>query len=375
MPTRSLLAFAFFPVFAACAATVVPSRWTDTRGEPLTRDTAYPVLRGQVRAVAVAPSNPSIVILAGSFGLGRSEDGGASWRLLSELSSVRDQGIAALAIAAENADRIYAAKPAIAGFATDPAQGYGLRRSDDGGRTWTNISAGLPGLELRFLAPDPKRADRLYVTVDGKGVFRSDDAGGRWVKASAGLEHPYFSSLTLDPSTPDLLYVSNTSSQLFRSEDGGASWRELTEAPRLGLTGCLSADGERLLLGNRDGLYVSADGGARWSRLGPEFEGRSLRQVFSAGPRELLVVAAATGGGATELWRSSDGAESFEELSERSPPGLRLSAIAAGPGLAALYSEGIPGGPGQKSGLYKSVDGGRTWTNTYYGAPEAGGQP
>ena len=84
----------------------------------------------------------------------------------------------------------------------------GTYRSDDGGRTWVEITGGLPSDFGYAIACDPFDPDTVFqipessshlrATVDGRlRVFRSTDAGRSWASASAGLpqQHAYVTVL------------------------------------------------------------------------------------------------------------------------------------------------------------------------------------
>jgi hypothetical protein len=50
-------------------------------------------------------------------------------------------------------------------------QSRGIFRSTDGGRTWTDISAGLPDLVFPLVVLDPGVPDHLFAAVRGQGVW------------------------------------------------------------------------------------------------------------------------------------------------------------------------------------------------------------
>jgi len=59
-------------------------------------------------------------------------------------------------------------------------------RSDDGGATWTDCTAGLPNIPKNAVVVDPANSDRVWVGAD-VGVYESRDAGRTWSAFSAGL--------------------------------------------------------------------------------------------------------------------------------------------------------------------------------------------
>ena len=122
----------------------------------------------------------------------------------------------------------------------------GLFRTGDGGRTWTDISAGLPFHRnpvstLVCVAADPARPERLYAGFIGEGLWRSDDTGAHWIKVFP-LDDRLFNASTIAVGGPgnDDLYVaceplglSPCQPALLHSADGGRAWTDLYD-PALG---------------------------------------------------------------------------------------------------------------------------------------------
>ena len=61
-------------------------------------------------------------------------------------------------------------------------------RSDDGGSSWVDRTAGLPDLPINAIAIDPTDGDRIWVAAD-LGVYQSFDGGVTWADFSNGLPH------------------------------------------------------------------------------------------------------------------------------------------------------------------------------------------
>lgn len=120
----------------------------------------------------------------------------------------------------------------------------GVFRSTDGGATWHDATEGLPatfGFGLtRTPGPDgafflfPLSADLSRFPVNGRaGVYRSIDGGRAWSDSSAGLPESGFhtivlrDALTTDAADPAGVYLGTRSGEVWGSTDGGGSWNQL----------------------------------------------------------------------------------------------------------------------------------------------------
>ena len=215
--------------------------WQDVTGlnEHATR-AAWEPSRGifAVHSICIDRAAPGHMIVAISAGGAyRSEDGGRSWTpanrgVRAENFPERDVEVG------HNVHRIVIH----AGTGRLYRQCYnGSYRSDDGGRAWTEISAGLPSDFGYAIACDPNDADTVFqipesgadlrTTVDARlRVFRSRDGGGSWESASRGLPQRdvYVTvlreAMDTDDSAPCGVYFGTSTGHLFASPDGGDSW-------------------------------------------------------------------------------------------------------------------------------------------------------
>jgi hypothetical protein len=121
----------------------------------------------------------------------------------------------------------------------------GMYRSDDGGRSWISIEAGLPssfGFPVATHPRDPGTAWLVPLNGDSTGrhvpggamaVWRTRDAGASWAAQREGLPHAHAylgvlrRALATDRLAPAGVYVGTTSGSLFASADEGASWAEV----------------------------------------------------------------------------------------------------------------------------------------------------
>jgi photosystem II stability/assembly factor-like uncharacterized protein len=120
----------------------------------------------------------------------------------------------------------------------------GMHRSDDGGRSWTEISDGLP-TEFGFAAAThPHDKDTFYVVPLDPGhgrtmpegraaVWRTRDAGSNWQRLDDGLPQQdahlgvLREGMAIDAQDAPGLYFGTSTGQVFASVDEGDSWVEI----------------------------------------------------------------------------------------------------------------------------------------------------
>ncbi len=133
--------------------------------------------RAPLMSLAVDASDGSLLKVDG--GVFRSTDRGASWDPLPIPASLYPDRIRQVATTGVAPAILYAAGP-----------GAGMVRSDDGGRTWRAVGAGLPSQDIAAFAVHSFRPDTLYAWIPRQGVFRTEDGGGRWQKMDDGPPAP-----------------------------------------------------------------------------------------------------------------------------------------------------------------------------------------
>ncbi|HVA34113.1 MAG TPA: hypothetical protein VNG31_08205, partial [Candidatus Baltobacteraceae bacterium] len=241
----------------------------------------------QIGKIAVDPRNADVAYVAAlghqygpnaQRGIFKTTDGGKTWTKV--LYKDENTGAIDVVLDPSNADVVYAAlwqtrRPPWNVYPPSNGPGSGLYKSVDAGKTWTQLTNGLPahvghiGISISAAAPN-----RIYANVDSDaahgGIYRSDDAGATWTKtdgeARIWQRGWYFGGITADPKNPDLVYVMNTS--VYRSTDGGKSFTAILGDPTGDDYHALwidPADGTHMILSSDQGTVVSVDGAKTWS--------------------------------------------------------------------------------------------------------------
>ena len=346
-----------------------------------------------VWALAVDPTTmPSRLYAGTGAGLFRSTNAGRTWSAASTgrvLSSATrptpgppspSGAVTALAVDPTIPGTLYAA------FDT------GIFKSTDAGNTWINPSTGLPGGPTVFaLALDPRTPGTLYAGTGDGVVFKSVDGGSTWNAASTtGLSGAIVSSFAFDPSTPGTLFV-GMGGGVFKTIDGGDTWtatpvrdivfalaRDPTSPPGTLYAG--TAGGINSITGSGGGVLKSTDGGATWSAANTGLPDFATVTALALDPRALGKLYATSGGGGADVtgggvFKSINFGDTWSAASTGLPGGTIVSALGIDPtmpGTVYAGTDNLNGSGDGGSGVFKSMDGGNTWSAASTGLPGNG---
>lgn len=237
--------------------------------------------------------------------------------------------------------------------------------------------------------------DRWLMGTTGGGVWESDDNGASWTNISDGWFGGSIGAVAVAASDPNVIYVGEGSMDIrgntstgrgaWKSMDGGRSWTfiGLPEAGQIGRIEVHPKDHDLVYvaaLGHpfgknpERGVFRSGDGGATWEHVLAlsDSTGASDLTMDPTNPRILyagawrgerkpwaLISGSEEGG----VYKSADGGDSWTKLGGGLPAGLvgkvGVSASPADPDRVWAIVEAEPDG-----GVYRSDDAGETWTRT-----------
>ncbi len=223
----------------------------------------------------------------------------------------------------------------------------GVFKSIDSGANWTPIFDKYSVYSVGAIALDPTNANTIYVgtgesnpavdTYDGNGIYRSTDAGVTW--EHLGLENvKRMNRIVIDKNNPmhilvagsGSIFTNNTDHGIWRSVDGGQTWQHVLYVDNTTWGADIAMNPlhtDSLVCSMWDfgpsptsesAIYSSADSGATWSRLGPaqglpaSNDSTDRISLAYAPSRPSTIYAQIIGGAAMGyvgrgMWRSLDG--------------------------------------------------------------------
>ncbi len=158
------------------------------------------------------PSDPDTLV-AGAQRVYRSTDAAASW---SPISPKLGNRVSAVTVAPNQSRVIYAGT----------SDGH-VWVTPDTGKTWFDVSKGLPRAYVSDICIDPRNARRVYVSFGGWSpdrIWKSVDAGGTWQNVSDDLPPMPIQAIAVNPRNPSTVFVGTTIG-VFASDQGGKRWK------------------------------------------------------------------------------------------------------------------------------------------------------
>ncbi len=293
----------------------------------------------------------------------------------------------------------------------------GLWKTTDGGTSWTELFGELPVSTIGDIGVAPSNPNMIYVgtgeannrqsSTSGNGVYKSTDAGAHWTHL--GLDDTQaIARVVVHPTNPDIVYVAalghlfgpNEMRGVFKSVDGGKTWKKTlyvdadTGATDLAIDyknpkTLWAATYQRRRTGwgfngggPGSGLWQSTDGGDTWKRAtgnglpASPILGRIAVAISRSNPRVVMAqieVGASPGEGANVAddmgpIKQGDlvltaGQTNWSDNAPQPPQAGRGGGGGGGGGFGGGGRGGNQAPPDPaKSGIWRSEDGGRTWT-------------
>jgi photosystem II stability/assembly factor-like uncharacterized protein len=221
--------------------------------------------------------------------------------------------------------------------------GDGIYRSDDGGKSWSNL--GLKKSEhIGRVVIDPRDSKVVYVAAEGplwgaggdRGLYKTIDGGKNWKAVLTISENTGVVDVAIDPANPDIVYAAayqrrrhvftlidgGPESAIYKSTDAGATWNKLksglptADMGRIGLAvspadpnvvyaAIEAADG-------KGGIFRSTDKGATWERRNEFDQGAMYYARIIPDPKNVDRIFVM----AVQLRESLDGGKTLHKINE-----------------------------------------------------------
>ncbi len=329
---------------------------------------------GRINFVRFHPSDTNTFYVGSpSGGLWRTIDGGGTFTVLND--TIATIGCADLIIHPTN-DSILFLGTGDRTNAINAIPSDGVMVSTDQGYSWTKSALSFSqnsNIKIGRMAMNPLNPDLIFVAASN-GIHRSTDGGFSWNNIQSGR----FYDLEYHPTDTSILYGTTTTT-FYKSTNGGASFFSVpvtSSTNRLELGVSIADPHQVYVLASNTasglrGIYHSTDTGSsfaqvhpstpnllQWSADGSGSGGQGWYDLAIAvspnDPNEIFV-------GGINSWKSTNGGTSFVLSSHWTGSNAFLvhadcHYLAYQPGTNAIFHT-------NDGGIYKSIDGGSTWTN------------
>jgi photosystem II stability/assembly factor-like uncharacterized protein len=316
-------------------------------------------MSGRIADVAVYEANPAIYYVGAAHGgVWKTTNNGTTFTAL-----FQDQGLIAIGdveVSQRNPDLIWVG----AGESNNrqsTSWGGGVYKSTDGGKRFTHMGL-AESKHINRILVHPSNDDVVFVAATGplfgaggeRGVYKTTDGGKSWKLVLKGDDDTGANDLAMSATDPNVLFASlyqrrrtaccmnggGPGSALYKSADGGETWTKVTGTGFP--TGALGRIAVDVFRQSGNMVYALVEG--------PSGAGRQA----AAESMENAPAAAAPPPGATGLYRSTDGGATWTKQSSTNPRPMYFSQVRVDPvNPDRVYLGGV--------GLHLSLDGGKTF--------------
>jgi photosystem II stability/assembly factor-like uncharacterized protein len=274
----------------------------------------------------------------------------------------------------------------------------GIYRSDNQGLSWSSSQTGLSATVITSMS-QVSTSSALFVGTYGNGLFSSVDNGATWTARNSGLNDRFIHTLLQLPSNPNVLYAGTQSGGVYKSVDGGSTWfsangglpqvstsmapqlhegalpynsilpedefyrefedqaDEITLADIHGVGVVITSlathpdHSSTIYMGTTNGLFKTDNAGLSWYGIG---FGETAFHYIAVDPFQPKTVFAATNGSSGSIYKSLDGGISWT-LVNSGISGIGVYSLWMDPKrVNVIYAA-------TEKGVYKSETGGTVW--------------
>jgi len=241
---------------------------------------------GRIYAIVINPTNANIMYIAGlDSGVYKTTNGGLNWFAVNNGLSYNK--VQCLDISKSNPNVLYAGTDQNGGSLS------GVYVTTDAGATWFYKSTGITDSKgIQQIVIHPTNPNIAYIGVfDGVvastiGLYKTTDGGNNWFASNAGIDNYNILSIVFNPLNPNVMYCgtslilpSSGPSKIYKSYNGGANWFAVTNGLPTGTTvgnpvramSMTTADTSLVLAAlfvndTTGGVYITTNGGQLWQK-------------------------------------------------------------------------------------------------------------
>lgn len=245
----------------------------------------------------------------------------------------------------------------------------------------------------------PDEPDTYYFGAADGGVWKTLDAGLTWTSIADHAPFSAVGALAIAPGSPRTIYVGTgqvdtrydimEGSGIYKSIDDGTTWQSLGLAetlhigriwidPRDPKTLLVAALGPVFGASADRGVYRSEDGGQHWKQVlfvnehagavdlaaDPAYPDLIYAALWQVELEPWLSYFAPEVGPGSGIWKSTDAGKTWSQTSRNGLPDVPMSriglAVASGSGGRRVYASVLAP---NKSGIFRTDDGGESWTS------------
>lgn len=273
-------------------------------------------------------------------------------------------------------------------------QAQNQARSNGYNEPWQQEGPGNIGGRINTVAIHPDDSDIIYLGYSTGGVFKTEDRGETWNAVFDAQKFLSIGNIAFDPSDPETVYVGTGDSNIsgfpfigdgiYKSTDGGQSWSNIGLSQQRIISKIIvdPVDPQTIYAGtmglpfepNSDrGLYRTKDGGQNWEQVLYLSDTTGIIDMVMDPNNPQVILASGWDrirnefqsiiyGEGAKIYRTTDGGDTWTPLSQGLPTGkfcrIGLAASQQNPNtFFALYNDTTI----EVQGIYKTVDGGDTW--------------
>jgi photosystem II stability/assembly factor-like uncharacterized protein len=302
-------------------------------------------------------------VTVGGINQWQSSDGGANWYIISHW--IGDGG----------KPYMHADVHEVTHLAANPMTMYtccdgGLYRSNDAGATWTDITGNMAISQQNTVGISALTADRIVCGLQDIGTIETGNSShpdSLWnISIGGGGDGE---DCFIDRTDDNYIVVTGTNGSHELSTDGGLTFTNIAGSLPQGTFFSPIRQhptlGDTYFAGGRPNLYRSDNNGSSWQTLGEPFNGDPIAE-FTVSESNASVIFATNN---LILSKSTDGGVTWNDFTGTLPTNLAMISKIAISATDANKVWVTFSGYSAENKVYKSIDGGTSWTNISKGLP------